>query len=60
MNKKIICEECGKNLENEEEVFKVLGINNKDFKVKIHYYCSHCGEVLVSDYRKKGKWILEN
>jgi hypothetical protein len=54
------CEYCGKeNLESEEEVFRVLGTNKKDFKVKICYYCSNCGEELISAYRRKGELVIE-
>jgi len=54
------CELCGKELEHEETVYRVLGTNRKDFKLKIHYYCQRCGEELVSGYKKKSEWIIEN
>jgi DNA-directed RNA polymerase subunit RPC12/RpoP len=51
------CENCGHEII--EEAYRVLCTNKKDFRVKIYYYCSKCGEELISEYRKKGESVIE-
>jgi len=53
------CEACGKELTDEEEIYKILGMAKKTFILVPHLYCEGCGQELIEAYKKKGKFILE-
>jgi len=55
---KMECEYCGHEIF--EDAYRILGIVKNSEKVVVHHYCKNCGEELISEYKRQGKWIIEN
>jgi hypothetical protein len=51
------CENCGHVIF--EDVCRILGITKNSHVIAIHYYCLECGGILISKYKKEGRWIIE-
>ena len=50
----IICEECGRELSEEEEVYEILSKPDESFKTRrLAVFCSNCGKVLLKEFRKE-------